>query len=114
MMEFIFSATWAWFVWLVVSIFLGTKKVRGPNFWGPNFSGTKFLGDQKSQGPKSVRGPTQLQPHDVNHFLTKRAKQKPVDQVAMKKTLEQIFRPKISLPPGVPIDKKKIGPAACQ
>ena len=51
-MEFIFSATWAWFVWLVVSIFLGTKKVRGPNFWGPNFSGTKFLGDQKSQEPK--------------------------------------------------------------
>ena len=24
---------------------------------------TKFLGDQKSQGPKCVRGPTQLQPH---------------------------------------------------
>ena len=56
--------------------------------------------------------------YTVNHFLTtgtkqKVPKEKPVDQVAMTKTLDQIFRPKIRPPPGIPIDKK-IGPAACQ
>ena len=60
---------------------------------------------------KGTFGPSLPPPHDVNHFLTTGAKQKvpkekPVDQVAMKKTLHQIFRPKISPPPGIPIDKK--------
>ena len=67
---------------------------------------------------KGTFGPILPPPHDVNHFLTtgtkqKVPKEKPVDQVAMEKTLDQIFRPKISPPPGIPIDKK-IGPATCQ
>ena len=62
---------------------------------------------------KGTFGPNLPPPLGVNHFLTTGTKQKPVDQVAMKKTLNQIFRPKISPPPGIPIDKK-IGPAACQ
>jgi hypothetical protein len=62
---------------------------------------------------KGTFGPNLPPPLGVNHFLTTGTKQKPVDQVAMKKTLDQIFRPKISPPPGIPIDKK-IGPAACQ
>ena len=67
---------------------------------------------------KGTFGPILPPPYDINHFLTTGTKQKvpkvkPVDQVAMEKTLDQIFRTKISLPPGIPIDKK-IGPAACQ
>ena len=38
--------------------------------------------------------------------MTTGTRQKPVDQVAMQKTVDQIFRPKISPPPGIPIDKK--------
>ena len=55
---------------------------------------------------KGTFGPNLPPPLGVNHFLTTGTKQKPVDQVAMKKTLDQIFRPKISPPPGIPIDKK--------
>ena len=82
-----------------------------------------FTGATRNSPPyrptkKGTFGPSLPPPHDVNHFLTTGARQKvpkekPVDQVAMKKTLDQIFRPKISPPPGIPIDKK-IGPAACQ
>ena len=50
--------------------------------------------------------------YTVNHFLTtgtkqKVPKEKPVDQVAMTKTLDQILQPKISPPPGIPIDQNK-------
>ena len=57
-------------------------------------------------------------PHDVNYFLTtgtikKIPKEKPVDQVAMKKTLDQICKTKIS-PHLVFQLTKKLGPPACQ
>ena len=55
---------------------------------------------------KGTFGPNLPPPLDVNHFLTTGTRQKPVDQVAMQKTVDQIFRPKISPPPGIPIDKK--------
>ena len=55
---------------------------------------------------KGTFGPNLPPPLDVNHFLTTGTKQKPVDLVAMQKTVDQIFRPKISPPPGIPIDKK--------
>ena len=42
-----------------------------------------------------------------NRHKEKVPKEKLVDQVAMTKTIDQIFRPKISPPPGIPIDKKK-------
>ena len=86
--------------------------IPSKEYVGPPLSNSPFpVGATRNHPPnrptkKGTFGPNLPPPLDVNHFLTTGTKQKPVDQVAMQKTVDQIFRPKISPPPGIPIDKK--------